>query len=85
MFSYPLYLWYPMTPWMTALFVLALAWSGVWKAIALWKSARHNQLVWFVVLCIVNTLGLLEIIYLAFFQRKQVIAKAAPKKARKRR
>jgi len=71
MFSYPLfYPWYLMEPWVIALFVVALIWSGVWKAIALWKSARHNQLVWFVVLCIVNTLGILEIIYLAFFQPK---------------
>ena len=84
MFSYPLfYSWYLMEPWVIALFVVALIWSAVWKAIALWKSARHNQLVWFVVLCIVNTLGILEIIYLAFFQPKK--AKAAPKRARKRK
>lgn len=79
-------LWMNTTAWgpgMAVLFVIALVWSGVWKAIALWKSARHSQLVWFVVFCIVNTLGILEIIYLAFFQPKK--AKAVPKRAKKRR
>ena len=53
------------------LIVLALAWSLPWKGVALWKSARNKQLVWFVVLFIVNTLAVLEIIYLGFFQKKK--------------
>ena len=45
--------------------VLALvAWSLIWKGFALWSSARHGHKVWFVVLLVVNTLGLLEIVYL---------------------
>lgn len=46
----------------------------VWKAIALWKSGRNNQLVWFVCLFIFNTAGILSIIYLLFFQKKEVSA-----------
>ena len=53
------------------LMVLALAWGLPWKGVALWKSARNKQLVWFVVLFIVNTLAVLEIIYLGFFQKKK--------------
>jgi methionyl-tRNA synthetase len=46
-----------------ALFVLVL-WSIFWKGLALWHSGRRGQPWWFVILLIVNTVGLLEIIYL---------------------
>ncbi|MCX6816605.1 MAG: DUF5652 family protein [Candidatus Beckwithbacteria bacterium] len=52
-----------------------LAWHLVWKGLALWKAGRNNQRGWFIVLLIVNTLGLLEIIYLCCFQKKTVSAK----------
>jgi len=52
--------------------IIALGiWSVAWKGIALWKSARNNQLTWFVFLFILNTAGILEIIYIAFFQEKR--------------
>ena len=47
----------------TALLLLVL-WSIFWKGLALWHSARRGESVWFVVLLIVNTGGILEIIYL---------------------
>jgi hypothetical protein len=46
-------------------------WDGVWKGIALWKSGRNNQLAWFVVNFILNTAGILPIIYIFFFQNKR--------------
>jgi methionyl-tRNA synthetase len=46
------------------------AWELVWKGIALWKAGRNRQLAWFVVILILNTAGILEIIYILFFQRK---------------
>ncbi|MBW3022999.1 hypothetical protein KY308_02760 [Candidatus Woesearchaeota archaeon] len=55
---------------MVALFVVLMIWSAVWKAIALWKAGRNNQLAWYIVLFIVNTVGILEIIYLLAFQKK---------------
>jgi len=46
-------------------FVVILAtWSLAWKGLALWRSARNNHMWWFVVLLLVNTLGLLELFYL---------------------
>ena len=51
-------------------FVVLLIWSGVWKAIALWKSGRNNQLGWFIALTVLNTAGILEIVYLLFLQPK---------------
>lgn len=49
---------------MGSLLFLLIIWSGVWKAIALWRAARNNHLGWFVALCVVNTLGILEILYI---------------------
>ena len=46
---------------------IVIVWSFYWKGRALWTAARHGQLGWFVVLLIVNTLGILEIIYIYFF------------------
>jgi methionyl-tRNA synthetase len=52
------------------LLAIAIIWSLAWKGIALWKSARRNQLAWFVCLLVINTVGILEIIYISFFQSK---------------
>ena len=46
------------------LFSLLVVWSTVWKGIALWRAGRNADLVWFIVLLIVNTVGILEIIYI---------------------
>ena len=48
-------------------FILAaILWAVVWKGLALWHSARRGQYWWFIILLVVNTLGILEIIYLFF-------------------
>ena len=53
-------------PWLlTAL----IAWSLLWKAIALWHAARSSQLAWYSVGRSQHG-GILEIIYLLFFRRK---------------
>lgn len=41
------------------------------KGIALWKAGRNNQKYWFIALLIINSVGLLPIIYLLFFQVKR--------------
>jgi methionyl-tRNA synthetase len=46
-----------------------LIWSLVWKGVSLWKCGRNNQPRWFVVLLVVNTIGILEIMYIVWFQR----------------
>ncbi len=52
------------------LFYLVIAWAVIWKGIALWHAARNKQLVWYIALLIVNTVGILEIVYLIFFRKK---------------
>lgn len=49
------------------LFLLLMVWMVVWKGLALWRAARKNSPIWFVVLLVVNTLGVLEILYYFFF------------------
>jgi len=56
--------------------VLLAIWDGVWKLIALWKSARNNQLAWFVCLAIFNTIGILPILYILAFQKTELQAPA---------
>jgi hypothetical protein len=60
------------SPWMVLLIsviVVLAVWDGVWKLIALWKSARNEQLAWFVCLAIFNTVGILPILYILLFQK----------------
>ena len=45
-----------------------LVWTIAWKAVAAWRAARNGHLIWFVVFFVVNTIGVLPIIYLAWFQ-----------------
>lgn len=52
-----------------ALFGLLVVWELIWKGIALWRSGRNRQPAWFIVMLILNTAGILEILYLLFFQR----------------
>lgn len=46
-------------------------WEMIWKGMALWKAGQHRQLIWFIVLFIFNTGGILPIIYLVFLQPTQ--------------
>lgn len=53
-----------------ALSIFLLLWSLFWKGRALWVSARKTQKIWFVVFLLVNTLGILEIVYLFLLNKK---------------
>lgn len=50
------------------IFLVAI-WELVWKGLALWRAGRLNQGIWFVIILIFNTLGLLPIIYLLITQK----------------
>lgn len=57
--------------WLVLIIPLAIVWSMAWKGIALWKAGRNEDLAWFIVLFIMNTLGILDIIYIFAFSRKK--------------
>lgn len=48
--------------------IVAAMWTIILKGFALWYAARGNQREWFVALLLINTLGILEIIYLIWFR-----------------
>jgi hypothetical protein len=52
---------------------LIIIWTLIWKGTALWRAAKRDSVVWFVVLLIVNTLGILEILYIFVFSRERKI------------
>lgn len=47
-------------------YLYILIWEIIWKGIALWKSARRNEYAWFIILLIINTIGILPIIYILY-------------------
>lgn len=55
------------------LMVVAILWDLIWKGLGMWAAARNNQKGWFIVILIVNSLGIVPIVYLAFFQGKKKV------------
>jgi hypothetical protein len=52
------------------LVVLIGLWVLPWKGVALWKAARRNEKIWFIALLIINSLAILEILYIFIFSKK---------------
>lgn len=53
--------------------VLAIVWTFLWKGLALWRAANLQQKYWFVAILFINTMGVLEIIYLFFISKNYKI------------
>lgn len=58
-------------PRIMALLVVIVIWVLCWKGVALWTAARNNSKPWFVALLVVNTIGILEILYIFVFSKKK--------------
>jgi len=55
---------------MLVFLLIASIWSMIWQGIALWHSAQAKQKNWYIAMLVLNTLGLLPIIYLIWFRQK---------------
>jgi len=64
-------------------FGLLAIWSLFWKGLALWKSARNDERYWFIALLVINTLGILEMLYLFLFAKTKYILVSEPNKTKK--
>ena len=67
-------------------FIGLFLWDFVWKGFALWRAGRRNQPAWFFLLLILNTAGILPIIYLLITREKKqnyTSRISAPKKKKK--
>lgn len=60
---------YLQNPWVIAALAVLSLWEIVWKAIGIWKAARNNQRRWFLWMFILNTAGILPIVYIKYFQK----------------
>jgi hypothetical protein len=52
--------------------LILYVWSLLWKGLALWNSSKHGQRNWFIVMLVINTVGILEIVYLFRFAKKRM-------------
>ncbi len=59
----------PNSPYFLIIVVFIILWTLPWKGYALWLAARNKHPWWFVVLLVVNTVAILEIIYIFGFGR----------------
>jgi hypothetical protein len=56
--------------WFMPLIIILALWDGVWKLIAMWKAGRNNHLAWFICIALINTIGILPIIYILMHRKK---------------
>lgn len=52
--------------------ILIILWTLPWKGVALWKASRNKSKGWFVALFLINTLAILEILYIYVFSKRSV-------------
>jgi len=71
-----------LTPTITLTLYFLIIWTIVWKSIALWYAGKHQQKIWFIVIAVLSTAGILPILYIFFFQKKP-LHKEIKKKIRK--
>lgn len=62
-------------------FGLLFVWSIFWKGLALWKSARNDERYWFIALLLINTVGILELLYLFIFAKNKLVLVSEPRKS----
>lgn len=58
-------------PFFITALVFLMIWELCWKGVALWKAARNNERNWFIAILLLNTVGILPILYIQFFQKKR--------------
>ncbi|MCX6702788.1 MAG: DUF5652 family protein [Candidatus Wolfebacteria bacterium] len=51
--------------------VVLILWVFYWKGMALWKAARLKDKWWFIALLLINTLGILEILYIYIWSKRE--------------
>lgn len=67
------------------LLITIIVWSVIWKLLALWKSARKTHVAWFIIIFLLNTIGILEILYIYIFSEIRCERKKSKKKVPKRK
>lgn len=72
----------PFAPALAAAIIPLVAIVALWtiaiKGYALWYAARAGQKKWFVAILVINTLGILEAVYLLWFRPNAPLARTSP-------
>jgi len=50
--------------------ILLLLWTLPWKGVALWRASHRKEKKWFTALLVLNTLAVLEILYIFVFSKR---------------
>lgn len=56
--------------WLVPLIIILAIWEAVWKLIAMWKAGRNNDMAWFICIALINTIGILPIVYIILQKKK---------------
>lgn len=64
-----------LSPGLIALISIIALWTLPWKGVALWKAAKQHDIFWFVALLILNTIGILEILYIFWISKRKIESK----------
>lgn len=59
--------------WLMPIIIILMIWETVWKLIALWKAGRNNHLAWFICIALINTIGILPIVYILIHSNKSTV------------
>ncbi|MBI2048998.1 MAG: hypothetical protein HYT29_00985 [Parcubacteria group bacterium] len=51
--------------------IILILWVLPWKGYALWTAVKRGEKWWFIALLLINTLAILEIIYIFFVAKKK--------------
>ncbi len=72
--------------WGTVVIIAVIIWQLPWKGYALWTAARRKEVGWFILIFLVNTLAILEILYIFWIAKENTRhAKKAVKWVKKKR
>ena len=75
--------WWESEVFLNIIFIALYVWTIVWKGLALWRAAQLKQKIWFVIFMLpINTLGVLEIIYLFLIAKSPQQAQAPAEKTK---
>lgn len=70
MWNYNSYVQSFLPTFLTTFLIPLMVWSIFWKGWALWRAAKNDSKPWFVALLVINTMGILEILYIFVFGKK---------------
>lgn len=57
---------FEVSPSKLALLILITIWTIFWKGLALWHTVKRNEKGWFIVILVLNTFGILDLVYLFY-------------------